>query len=126
MCGRDWSSDVCSSDLTIDGEKVKTLGKRGFMVGHLNNPTGVCLDIKRNAVIADSRNDRIVRYNIMDDNTSCQVIVSDVRRPLGVSIDASNNLVVLTAQSLMIFLYDIRRPERPRDVLLDLNAAAVT
>src|SRR5256712_5185996 len=31
---RDWSSDVCSSDLLIEGERIKELGPAGAVAGH--------------------------------------------------------------------------------------------
>lgn len=103
---------------TLDGACTLIMSKQGFLPGNLNSPTSLCLDSRDQMIVADSRNDRIVRYKC-DNSKQCQVLVTDIHRPLCVAIDNSDHLIVLTAKYILIYDYDIKKPTAPESVLID-------
>ena len=102
----------------IYGEKDMAMGKHGFVVGHMDSPSSQCIDSIGQVIVADTKNDRILRYKC-DKYGSCEVLISDIRRPLCVRLDKFDQLIVITAHSILIFVYDLRRPEPYQPVLIN-------
>ncbi|XP_067934190.1 uncharacterized protein [Watersipora subatra] len=93
----------------LDGTVQYNVSKQGFLQGNLHNPSSICADIKGNVIVADTRNDRVVRF--MGDNMKySETLISDVYRPLYVSIDKHDHLLILTSKHILIYDYDIRAP----------------
>ena len=93
---------------TIDGAVQYSVGKKGFLSGNLHSPSSLCQDSKGNIIVADNRNDRVVRYRAETNMKTCDTILS-LYRPLCVAIDKSDHLIVVTAKSISVYEYDIRR-----------------
>src|SRR5579872_1257069 len=83
-CGRDWSSDVCSSDL---GDFVKSIGARGNQPDQFNTPHAITSDAKGNIYVADRGNQRIQVY---DPDLNRKAIYSNVRAPWAVCVTPPN------------------------------------
>lgn len=102
----------------IYGEKDMTMGKQGFVVGHMDNPSSLCLDSKGRVIVADTRNNRILRYKC-DKSLSCEVLLSDIHRPLCVRLDKYDQLIVMAARCIQIYGYDLKRPAPYQPVLIN-------
>lgn len=94
--------------ITMEGRKEKCYGKRGFVNGHMDAPTAVCLDWRGQALVTDCHNDRVQRYDLS--NGQCQTIIQGVKKPLAVNFDRSGQLVVMNARSVFIYQYDLIKP----------------
>lgn len=103
---------------TLDGARQLSMGKQGFLLGNLNSPASVCLDIRGRAIVADTKNNRVVRYKC-DNSKACEILLTDIYHPLCVSFDNAEHLVVVTAKHWLLFDYDVRKPPQLRPALVD-------
>jgi len=90
--------------MNLNGAILSQIGREGFRLGEMENPRSLCLDAQNQIIVADTKNNRIVRFHSGNSNRS-EVLLQEVYRPLAVAFDACDQLVVMTAKCLMIFNY---------------------
>lgn len=109
-----WVVETAAHQISIlneQGQRIKTIGKRGSAPGEFNYPTSICIDNKGNAYVIDGMNFRV---QIFDAGGKLISVFGEpgnatgyFARPKGIACDTFGNIYISDALYHTVQIFDI-------------------